>query len=78
MGRFGYVIYFRETDYEDAARALAAVALTDTHRCLREAGVGIYASSGVTDGVGRFGSIYFRETDYEDAARTLAAVALKA
>jgi hypothetical protein len=54
-------------------------ATADIHRCLREAGVGIYASSGVTDGVGRFGYvIYFRETDYQDAARALAAVALKA
>ena len=41
--------------------------------------VGIYASSGVTDGAGHFGYvIYFRETDYPEAARALAAVALKA
>jgi len=54
-------------------------AAADIHRCLREAGVGIYASSGVTDGAGHFGYvIYFRETDYPEAARALASVALKA
>lgn len=54
-------------------------ATADIHRCLREAGVGIYASSGVTDGSGHYGYvIYFREADYQEAARALAAVALKA
>jgi hypothetical protein len=53
-------------------------AVADIHRCLREAGVGIYASSGVTDGTGHYGYIiYFRETDYLEAARALAAVAVK-
>ncbi len=54
-------------------------ALADIHQCLREAGVRIYASSGVTDGAGHFGYvIYFMEDDHLEAARALAAVAIKA
>jgi hypothetical protein len=53
-------------------------ALADIHKCLSEAGVRIYASTGVTDGTGRFGYlIYFNEGDRLDAARALAAVAIK-
>ena len=54
-------------------------ALADIHLCLSEAGVKIYASSGVTDGSGHFGYvIYFREGDYLEAERALAAAAMKA
>ena len=50
-------------------------ALADIQRMLLEADVNIYASSGVTDGSGRFGYvIYFKEDDYERAARALGAV----
>ena len=50
-------------------------ALADIQRMLLEAGVKIYASSGVTDGSGRYGYvIYFREDDYQRAARALGAV----
>jgi hypothetical protein len=53
-------------------------ALADIHLCLSEAGVKIYASSGVTDGAGHFGYvIYFREGDHLEAARALAAAAMK-
>jgi hypothetical protein len=50
-------------------------ALADIQRMLREADVEIYASSGVTDGSGRFGYvIYFKESDHERAARVLESV----
>jgi hypothetical protein len=50
-------------------------ALADIQRMLAEADVGIYASSGVTDGSGRYGYvIYFKEDDYLRAARALGAV----
>jgi hypothetical protein len=53
-------------------------ALADIHKCLSEAGVRIYASTGVTDGAGHFGYlIYFSEGDYLEAARALAAAAIK-
>jgi hypothetical protein len=53
-------------------------ALADIHKCLSEAGVQIYASSGVTDGTGRYGYvIYFREDDHVEATRALARVALR-
>ena len=52
-------------------------ALADIQRMLLEADVNIYASSGVTDGGGRYGYvIYFKEDDYERAARALSAVML--
>src|ERR1700693_2573787 len=41
-------------------------ALADIQRVLLEADIEIYASSGVTDGSGRFGYvIYFKEADHE-------------
>jgi hypothetical protein len=50
-------------------------ALADIQRMLVEADVEIYASSGVTDGSGRFGYvIYFKEEDHARAARALGAV----
>ncbi len=50
-------------------------ALADIQRMLLEADIEIYASSGVTDGSGRFGYvIYFREADHARAARALGAV----
>lgn len=50
-------------------------ALADIQRVLLEADIEIYASSGVTDGSGRFGYvIYFKEADHERAARVLKAV----
>jgi hypothetical protein len=50
-------------------------ALADIQRMLLEADVKIYASSGITDGSGRYGYvIYFREDDYQRAARALGAV----
>lgn len=53
-------------------------ALADIQRMLLEAGVKIYASSGVTDGAGHFGYvIYFKEDDHERASRALRAVMLK-
>lgn len=53
-------------------------ALADIHKCLSEAGVRIYASSGVTDGTGRYGYvIYFSEEDHLEAARAIAASAIK-
>jgi hypothetical protein len=52
-------------------------ALADIQRMLLEADVKIYASSGVTDGSGRYGYvIYFKEDDHERAARALGAVTL--
>ena len=52
-------------------------ALADIQQMLLEADVAIYASSGVTDGNGRFGYvIYFREADHQRAARALGAVML--
>ena len=48
-------------------------ALAEIQRRLMEAGVSIYASSGVTDGNGHFGYvIYFKEGDHLAAARALA------
>ena len=50
-------------------------ALADIQRMLVEADVEIYASSGVTDGSGRYGYIiYFKEEDHKRAARALGAV----
>jgi hypothetical protein len=47
-------------------------ALADVHERLFEAGVDIYASSGVTDGRGSFGYVvYVREDQFEKAAGTL-------
>jgi hypothetical protein len=52
-------------------------ALADIQRMLLEADVRIYASSGVTDGDGRFGYvIYFKEDDYSRAAKALETVKL--
>lgn len=52
-------------------------ALADIHKCLSEEGVRVFASSGVTDGLGHYGYvIYFQEEDYQDAARALARVAV--
>jgi hypothetical protein len=49
-------------------------ALSDLHRELRDAGVNVYASSGVTDGEGRFGYIvYVREQDSRAAAEIVQA-----
>jgi hypothetical protein len=53
-------------------------ALADIHKCLSEEGVRVFASSGVTDGLGHYGYvIYFQEEDYLDAARALARVAVR-
>jgi hypothetical protein len=50
-------------------------ALADIQRMLLDAHVEIYASSGVTDGSGRYGYlVYFKEEDHERAARALGAV----
>ena len=50
-------------------------ALADIQRMLMQADVEIYASSGVTDGSGRFGYvIYFKESDHAKAAKALQAV----
>jgi len=47
-------------------------ALADIHKKLQEAGVRVYASSGVTDGHGRFGYvIYTKEGDHLAAAKAL-------
>jgi hypothetical protein len=47
-------------------------ALADVHRKLFDAGVNVYAASGVADGRGGFGYlIYIRHEDFERAARTL-------
>jgi hypothetical protein len=49
-------------------------ALSEIHHELRDAGVKVYASSGVTDGEGRFGYIvYVREQDTRAAARIVEA-----
>ena len=49
-------------------------ALSEIHRELRDAGVNVYASSGVTDGEGRFGYIvYVREQDTRAAAKIVEA-----
>lgn len=53
-------------------------ALADIHNCLSEAQVTVYASSGVTDGSGRFGYvIYIREEDHLDAARAIRLAVLR-
>ena len=47
-------------------------ALADIHRRLYEAGVNVYASSGVADGRGSYGYvIYVRPEDFERAAQSL-------
>lgn len=47
-------------------------ALADVQKALLDAGVSIYASSGVTDGTGHFGYvIYFKEGDHIAAAKAL-------
>jgi hypothetical protein len=47
-------------------------ALAEIHRKLLTAGIRAYASSGVTDGMGRYGYvIYLKEGDHETAARVL-------
>jgi hypothetical protein len=52
-------------------------ALADIQRMLLEAHGESYASSGVTDGSGRYGYvIYFKEEDHDRAARALGAVTL--
>jgi len=49
-------------------------ALAEIQKKLGDAGVRIYASSGVTDGQGRYGYVvYFKEGDHEVAARALSA-----
>jgi len=51
-------------------------ALADIHKCLSEAGVRVFASSGVTDGSGHYGYvIYFQEEDWVEAERALARTA---
>jgi hypothetical protein len=48
-------------------------ALAEIHKRLREANVNIYASTGVTDGEGRYGYvIYVKEEDHQAAAKALA------
>lgn len=48
-------------------------ALADIHERLYEAGVNVYASSGVTDGKGSYGYvIYVRPEEYEQAVSALA------
>ena len=48
-------------------------ALAEIHKRLRDANVNIYASTGVTDGEGRYGYvIYVKEEDYQAAAKALA------
>ena len=47
-------------------------ALAEVHKQLADAGIDIYASSGVTDGRGAFGYvIYVREGHFENAANAL-------
>lgn len=47
-------------------------AVAEIHRALFDAGVSVFASSGVTDGHGHFGYvIYVREADHQAAARVL-------
>ena len=49
-------------------------AFAEIHKALANAGVEIYASSGVTDGNGRYGYvIYFKEGDHERATKILGA-----
>ena len=49
-------------------------ALHDYHLKLSNAGINIYASSGTTDGSGRFGYvIWVKPEDFEKAARTIGA-----
>lgn len=53
-------------------------ALADIHNCLNEAGVAVYASTGVTDGSGHFGYlVYFRDDDHRKAARAIARISIK-
>jgi hypothetical protein len=48
-------------------------ALAEIHKRLRDANVDIYASTGVTDGEGRYGYvIYVKEEDHQSAAKALA------
>jgi hypothetical protein len=48
-------------------------ALAEIHKRLRDANVNIYASTGVTDGEGRYGYvIYVKEEDHQAAAKALA------
>jgi hypothetical protein len=48
-------------------------ALAEIHKRLRDANVNIYASTGVTDGEGRYGYvIYLKEDDHQAAAKALA------
>jgi hypothetical protein len=48
-------------------------ALAEIHKRLRDANVNIYASTGVTDGEGRYGYvIYVKEEDHQSAAKALA------
>ena len=50
-------------------------ALSEIQRMLLDVGVSIYASSGVTDGGGRYGYvIYVKEEDHNRAAKALGAV----
>lgn len=47
-------------------------ALTGIHRKLADARVNVYASTGVTDGQGRFGYLlYVRDADFQEACRAL-------
>jgi hypothetical protein len=49
-------------------------AIAEIQKKLVDAGVNIYASSGVTDGTGHYGYvIYFKEGDHEKAAKALGA-----
>ena len=53
--------------------ATGSTSYVEIQKKLLDAGVKIYASSGVTDGKGHFGYvIYFREGDYLAAAKALA------
>ena len=48
-------------------------ALAEIHKRLRDAKVNIYASTGITDGEGRYGYvIYLKEEDHQAAAKALA------
>ena len=50
-------------------------AISDIHRQLFDAGINIYASSGVTDGQGHYGYvIYVAENHFDAAAKALAGV----
>ena len=51
--------------------------LAEIQRMLMDAGVRIYASSGVTSGGGRYGYVvYFKEEDHRTAAKALGAVTI--